>query len=137
MTGDKVFLLSKEEFMILAAAFGIRRMYGFSMESVRPDDQTVIQCMQNLMKREMLLSVDGKFQVLEPLASYFEQIRDEKTTVDVHKRSGRNCIVYINDFGVKVSISQRRPEMLEIQRIETGEIWKYLTDEGWIPERKE
>lgn len=136
MMNDQVFIFSKEEFLVLAAASGIHRMYGFTIGE-GPSDREAVLAMQRLSERRILLSVNGVFQVQEPAAALFRQIKEAKTTIDVHKRSGRNCIVYIGEYGVKVSVSKRRREMLEVQKIPIGEIWKFLTEEGWIPEERE
>lgn len=133
---EKVFLLSKEEFVMLAAASGIRQMYGFSIAE-EIEEEKALQAMQKLSEKGLLLSIDGKFQVQEPAAGIFRQIKEEKTILDVHKKSGKKCIVYLGEFGVKVSMSARREGMLEVQAIPLNEIWKYLTEEGWIPAEKE
>ena len=137
MMCDTIIILSKEEFLLLAAAAGIRQMYGFSMTDVNSEDQKILMSMQKLAEKNMIASIEGKFEVLEPLRSMFLQIKDAKTTVDVHKRSGRKCIVYIGEFGVKVSVSQRRQSALELQKIPNKDIWIHLTEEGWIPEDRE
>ncbi len=134
--GDQVFIFSKEEFLILAAASGIHRMYGFTMRE-EPSERKAVLAMQGLSERKILLSVNDVFQVQEPVAALFRQIKEAKTTIDVHKRSGRKCIIYIGEWGVKVAISRQRPEMLEVQKIPIGQIWRFLTEEGWIPEEKE
>lgn len=133
---DKVFIFSKEEFMILAAVSRIRQMYGFSLrEDI--EEQEVVLTMQKLTEKGLLFSDGGKFQLPEMIENMFLQIKNVKTTIDVHKRSGRKCIIYIGDCGVKVSVSRNRDEMLEIQCIPIDEIWRCLTEEGWIPESKE
>lgn len=132
---DKVLIFSKEEFMVLAAASGIRQMYGFSIDAGM-DDQTAVLVMQELAGKGLLLSIEGMFQIQEPAASLFSQIKEAKTVIDVHKRSGKKCIVYIGDFGVKVSVCERREGMLKVQKLPLGEIWEHLTEEGWIPEKK-
>ena len=133
---DKVYIFSKEEFMVLAAAAGISKIYGFSLKETI-DDQEAVLVIQKLTEKGFLISADGKFQLQEKIAGMFEQIRMVKTTIDVHKRSGRSCIVYIGDYGVKVTVSVNRGEMLEIQCIPLKEIWPCLIEEGWIPEEKE
>ena len=132
---DKVFIFSREEFIVLVAASGIRQMYGFSIYE-ELDDQNALQAMQNLVAKGQLLSVEGKFQVQEPVASLFLQMKEAKTTMDVHKRSGKKCIVYIGTFAVKVSLSRRGKGMLEVQGMMLSELWKHLTEEGWIPIEK-
>lgn len=130
---EKVFLFSKEEFVMLAAATGIREMYGFSLgENI--EEPKALQAMQKLSEKGLLLSIDGKFQVQDPVAGIFTQIRNVKTTIDVHKRSGKKCIIYIDEIGVKVSFSARREGVLEVQAIALNDIWKHLNEEGWIPE---
>lgn len=132
---DKVFIFSKEEFMILAAVSGIRQMYGFSLREDVEEHETVL-AMQKLTERGLLWSDGGKFKLPETVENVFSQIKNVKTTIDVHKRSGRKCIVYISDYGVKVSLSKNRNEMLEVQCIPIEELWKCLTEEGWIPEKQ-
>lgn len=136
MMDNQVFIFSKEEFLILAAASGIHQMYGFTIGE-EPSDREVVLAMQRLSERKLLISVNGTFSVQEPVKSLFFQIKEAKTTIDVHKRSGRKCVVYIGEWGVRVAISRQRPGMLEIQKIPSGEIWRFLTEEGWIPEEKE
>lgn len=133
---DRVVVFSKEEFMILAAASGIRQMYGFSVGE-KVDDEEAVQTMYQLAGRGVLLSLDGRFQIQEPVCSWFLQIKNAKTTLDVHKRSGKKCIIYIGEFAVKVSLSRRGNGMLEVQAMLQGDVWKHLTEEGWIPEGKE
>lgn len=133
---DKVHIFSKEEFMVLAAAAGISQIYGFPLREDMGEQEAIL-VMQKLTEKGFLLSVDGKFQLQEMMADVMAQIKAVKTTIDVHKRSGRSCIVYIGDYGVKVSASTVRDGMLEVQSIPLNEIWTCLTEEGWIPEEKE
>lgn len=132
----RVFIFSKEEFMVLAAASGIRQMYGFAVDEDL-DDQNAVQVMQKLAGKGQILSLEGRFQVQEPVSSLFLQIKDAKTTIDVHKRSGKKCIVYMGEFAVKVSLSRRGKGMLEVQGMALSEVWKHLTEEGWIPEERD
>ena len=43
----------------------------------------------------------------------------------------------IGEFGVKVSVSQRRQSALEIQKIPNKDIWIHLTEEGILACAKE
>ena len=61
------------------------------------------------------------------------QIIEAKTTIDVHKRSGKKCIVYMGKFCVKVSNARRGNGLFAVQAVPLGEIWNHLTEEGWIP----
>lgn len=134
---DKVYIFSKEEFLILAAASGIQEMYGFDMTGVGEENGELLLNMQKLVTKGYLYAVGEKFLIQEPIKSIFLQIKDVQTTIDVHKRSGKKCIVYIGDFGVRVSPSSRRKGMLEVQSIDLNDIWKFLQEEGWIPIKEE
>lgn len=134
---EKVYIFSKEEFLILAAASGIREMYGFDLSGVSQEKDELLLSMQKLATKGYLYSEGEKFLVQEPVKSIFLQIKDEQTTIDVHKRSGKKCIVYIGDFGVRVSPSVQRKGMLEVQSIALDEIWNFLREEGWIPMKEE
>lgn len=131
---DKVFIFSQEEFVVLAAASGIREMYGFAFDGPMEEPKTVL-AMQKLTEKGILTAIGEKFEVREDVSSMFSQIKNEKTIIDVHKRSGHKCIVYIGEYGVRVSFSKNREGMLEMQQLPISEIWAALTEEGWIPER--
>lgn len=130
------FLFSRQEFMVLSAVSGIEKMYGFSMEE-KVEEQEVLQAMQALTARNMLGSFDGIFQVQEPVRELFQQIKDAKTMLDVHKRSGKKCILYIGQFSVQVSALPNREGMLHVQKISNRDVWNFLTEEGWIPQEGE
>lgn len=134
---EKVYIFSKEEFVILAAASGIREMYGFEMIGVGEQTEELLLNMQKLVTKGYLYAEGEKFLVQEPVKSMFLQIKDVQTTIDVHKRSGKKCIVYIGDFCVRVSPSFQRKGMLEVQMISLKEIWNFLREEGWIPVKEE
>lgn len=135
MMENKVFVFSKEEFTILAATAGIYRIYGFPIAEDMDREKAVI-VMQELVTKGYLSSIDGKFLLQEPVAKLFQQIKDVKTMLDVHKRSGRKCIIYMNDAGTKISVSQRREDCFEVQMLSLDDVWKHLTEEGWIPEQR-
>ena len=134
---EKVYIFSNEEFLILAAATGIREMYGFEMNGVGEQTEELLMNMQKLVTKGYLCAEGEKFLVQESVKSMFLQIKDVQTTIDVHKRSGKKCIVYIGDFGVRVSLSIRRKGMLEVQSIALADIWNFLQEEGWIPMKEE
>ena len=134
---ERVYIFSKEEFLILAAASGIREMYGFDMTGIGEEPQELLPNMQKLVTKGYLYTEGEKFLVQETVKNMFLQIKDVQTTIDVHKRSGKKCIVYIGDFGVRVSPSFQRKGMLEVQSIALNDIWNFLQEEGWIPMKEE
>lgn len=133
----KVYIFSKEEFLILAAVSGIEEMYGFDVAGVGEETEELLLNMQKLVTKGYLSAEEEKFQVQEPVKGIFRQIKDVQTTIDVHKRSGKKCIVYIGDFGVRVSPSSQRKGRLEVQSIALDNIWNFLQEEGWIPTKEE
>ena len=134
---EKVYIFSKEEFLILAAATGVQEIYGFEMSGAGEETQELLLNMQKLVTKGYLYTEEEKFLVQEPVKNMFLQIKNVQTTIDVHKRSGKKCIVYIGDFGVRVSPSLQRKGMLEVQSIALNDIWNFLQEEGWIPTKGE
>lgn len=130
---SRVWLFTKKEFLFLAAAAGIRRMYGFQVDAGSMERADAVLTLQSLTRRGCLTAVNEGFELTELVKSLFLQIRDAATTIDVHKRSGRSCILYIGSAAVRVSPSMRRKEHMEVQEIPLCELWSFLQEEGWIP----
>lgn len=131
---NKVYLLTKHEFLLLAAAAGIQRLYGFDMNAGALEQEAAVYVLQDLTQRNYLQAIDGKFVLSEEMAGLFECIKGAETTMDVHKSSGRSCIIYMGRISVKVSQSMRRKDTFEVMSIPITEVWDYLQEEGWIPE---
>ena len=131
---NKVYLLTNREFVLLAAVAGIRKLYGFEMKADEMAQEEAIYELHNLAKKNYLKVVDGSFTFTEEMNGLFSQIRDADTTMDVHKASGRSCILYVGNRVVKVSPSMRRADVYEVMLLEQDEVWKHLKEEGWIME---
>lgn len=131
---DKVWLFTKEEFLLLAAAAGIRRMYGFPVDVQAMERKDAIYMLQKLSERGCLSAVNEKLELSGPIKNAFSVIRDASAAMEIHKNSGKSCILYVGSAAVKVSPSMRRREWLEVQEIPLADLWKFLKEEGWIPE---
>lgn len=129
---NKVYLLSKHDFLLLAAAAGMKGVYGFELDVESLERGDSIQILQDLTARKYMQVVDGKFVPVNEMAEIFGQIKEAETTLEVRKSSGKKCIVYIYDEGVMVSPSMRRKDMFEVMMIDKAQIWQHLQDEGWI-----
>jgi len=129
---NKVYLLSKHDFLLLAAAAGMKGVYGFELDVESLERGDSIQILQDLTARKYMQVVDGKFVPVNEMAEIFGQIKEAETTLEVRKSSGKKCIVYIYDEGVLVSPSMRRKDMFEVMMMDKAQIWQHLQDEGWI-----
>lgn len=127
----RVFIFSKEEFLLLMAIAGIRQIYGFSLGEDIQKSETILG-LQKLMEKGIVYSSEEQFHIRPDVAEMFEQIKNAATTVEVRKRSGRKCMIYIARTAVKVSFSKIREGMLEIQSITKENLWHALEEEGWI-----
>lgn len=133
MMKDKIYLIEKNEFLLLAAAAGITKIYGFNIQT---DDLTYednLLNLQGLVTKEYIVVENEKFILSSELCNIFAIIKDAQTYMDVHKKSGRKCIIYISDKAVKVSQSMRRNEVFEVNLVDNSDVWKLLVDDGWIP----
>lgn len=129
---NKVYLFTKHEFLLLAAASGIHRLYGFDMEAEKLEQETAVYMLQNLNQKGFLQAVEDKFVLKKEIALLFEWIKSAEAVMEVHKSNGRSCIVYMGSMAVKVSQSLRRKDTFEVMAVPAAEIWVSLQEEGWI-----
>lgn len=131
---DKIYLIEKGEFVLLAAIAGINRMYGFEVHADEMLKEEALEKLQNMVSKGYINTLTGKFVLSEELSEVFSIIKDVQTVMDIHKSSGRKCILYVSDKVAKVAQSLRRRDVFEISEIEKNDVWSLLVDEGWIPE---
>lgn len=132
---NKVYLLTNREFVLLAAVTGIRKLYGFEMKADAMEQEEAIYELHGLAKKNYLTVKGDGFILSEEMNGLFSRIRDADTIMDVHKLSGRSCILYVGSRVVKVSQSMRREDVYEVMLLEQDEVWKHLKEEGWITEK--
>lgn len=132
---NKVYLLTNREFVLLAAVAGIRKLYGFEMKADAMEQEEAIYELHGLAKKNYLTVKGDGFILSEEMNGLFSRIRDADTIMDVHKLSGRSCILYVGSRVVKVSQSMRREDVYEVMLLEQDEVWKHLKEEGWITEK--
>ena len=128
---DKVWLLTEDEFLVLASACGIKSIRFFSLNIGSVESERVIYTIHGL-RQKGLLEYGEDLHVTQEIKEIFETISDAYSTLELHKKSGRTCVIYMNDYAVRISKSFRRENTYEVSRMETNEIWSYLQDEGWI-----
>jgi hypothetical protein len=66
------------------------------------------------------------------MQNIFGTIREPNTTLEIRKKSGRSCLVYLDKYAVKVSKSMRRGNTFEVMLTEVDQVWNFLMDEGWV-----
>ncbi|MBS6395733.1 MAG: hypothetical protein KH452_01095 [Clostridiales bacterium] len=129
---EQVYLLEQGEFLFLAAAPGIQRLYGFELKTEELKRESALLLLQDLTAKGYLSVMEEHMQTTEPLRSMFLQMEEAETVMEIHKKSGRTCIIYLGAGAVRVSRSLCRNKRLELQRIPREEVWFYLNEEGWI-----
>ena len=132
---NKVYLFTGHEFLLLAAAKGIQRIYGFEMKAEELEQEDAVYLLQSLTQRNYLKTENEKFVLSEEVEAVFDVIKNAETMMDVHKSSGRSCVIYLERYGVKVSQSLRRKDTFEVMLLPVADVWGYLQEEGWIPEK--
>ncbi|MCC8029407.1 MAG: hypothetical protein LIO75_06405 [Lachnospiraceae bacterium] len=129
------YLLTSQEFILLAATAGITSLRGFDMNVDGIDREQAVAALQELTRRGLLENNGERFLAAGEIGDIFSVIREADTTLEVHKKSGKKCLFYLGEAAVKVALSARRPGVYEVMRMESADVWKHLTEEGWIPER--
>lgn len=132
---NKVYLFTGHEFLLLAAAKGIQRIYGFKMKAEELEQEDAVYLLQSLTQRNYLKAENERFVLSEEMEAVFDVIKNAETMMDVHKSSGRSCVIYLERYGVKVSQSLRRKDTFEVMLLPVADVWSYLQEEGWIPEK--
>lgn len=132
---SQAYLVSNEEFVMMAATAGIHEIYGFDMHLDEMEKTGAVHVLQELSKKGFVVSDGEKFRLTGVMEDIFHQIRDADTMMEVHKKSGRKCILYLGEQAVKVQKSMRRKELFELYQISLDEVWHDLQDEGWIPQK--
>ena len=131
---DIVYLLTHQEFALLLAAAGIRRIHGYGISPKPPDREDALHMLQILSRKGYLTGSGEQFVLSGEMKQIFAQIQDAASVLEVHKASGRSCLLYLGKGCVRLSGSLRRPEILELQRLDPDDVWEWLIEEGWIPE---
>ena len=129
---DKVNLLTNDEFILLAAAAGMSKLYGFDMNPEQLQRDEAIYVLQGLTQKGFIVSNGQNFSLIGEMKIIFEQIKECDSYIEVHKKSGRKCMLYIGTETIKVAQSMKRPQIYELMKIETAKVWRNLMDEGWI-----
>lgn len=132
---DKVIILTEQEVVLLAAANGMKKMFGFAVADTETKPDEIIYVMQKLVQNGYLEGKE-KFVLTPEIKRIFDLIENAQTILEVHKHSGRKCLIYVGSISVKVALSLRRRNCYEITEIPLNDVWKHLTDEGWITEEK-
>ncbi len=129
---NRILIISSKEYVLLAATAGMHHMYGFDMEADSISHAEAVMSLQDLTNKGYIKSNGDKFIIVGEMKLIFSIITNSRTMMDIHKKSGRKCIIYIYNEAVKVSESLRRPSYYELSRIPLEDIWNNLTDEGWF-----
>lgn len=129
---NEIFLVSNHEFLLLAASVGIESLYGFDLQPELLEKQEAIYSLQELTSKGWLCVEHGTFFPTGKIQEIFKRIKNAETIVEVHKKSGKRCILYISDCTIFVAESMRRNDMYEVSAYSTDDIWLNLQEEGWI-----
>lgn len=129
---NKVYTLKKHEFLILVAIAGMKKIYGFDLEGTSLEKEESLYILQDLVQKNYVRVEGERFLPVNDMEIILKQLCNVRTILDVHKASGRCCILYLSDMAVKITQSLRRKDMLEIMLMAKEQVWEHLQDEGWI-----
>lgn len=131
------YILSMNEFAILANRCGIQRIFSFLDNQAEPlKKETFIQTLHQLTKNEIINISDGMIQVQEPFRSFFEIIRKAKEALiidtDKSNRPGKCCYISDEKTILVTETSSTREDALRIYQIEKNKFVDRLEEEGYL-----
>lgn len=127
-----IYLITETEFILLASAAGIESLYGFELQSEKLSRADSIFALQELTGRQYMEVTQSGFKPMEIMAEIFAVIKEASSILEVHKKSGKTCILYIGDQTVYVAKSSRRKGIFEVGTMSVEDTWGFLEEEGWI-----
>ena len=128
---DKIWLFTEEEFLVLAAACGVKKIFGYAIDAEKMKRENIIYSIQGLQQRG-LLEISDSIRATKEIQDIFNVISEPNTMLEVRKKSGRSCLIYLDKYAVKVSRSMRRENTFEVMLTEVDQVWNNLMDEGWV-----
>lgn len=130
------YILSMNEFAILANRCGIQRIFSFLDNQSEPlTKETFIHTLHQLTKNKIIDMSDGIIQVQEPYRSYFDIIKKAKEALiidtDLNNHPGKCC--YLSDETILVTeVSGTRKDALRIYQIEKNKFVDRIGEEGYL-----
>lgn len=129
---NEIFLISSHEFLLLAASSGIKSLYGFDLQPELLEKQEAIYLLQELTNKGWVKVEQGRFSPKGKMGEIFKRIKHAETIIEVHKKSGRRCILYIADYAIWVAESLRRTGIYEVSVCQIQSTWLKFQEEGWV-----
>ncbi|WP_455713945.1 hypothetical protein [Anaerosporobacter sp.] len=131
------YILSMNEFAILANRCGIQRIFSFLDNQSEPlKKETFIKTLHQLTRKKIINVTDGGIQVEEPYRSYFELIRTAKEaiTIDTDKSNypGKCCYISDEKTILVTEASATREDALRVYEIEKSKFVNRLEEEGYL-----
>lgn len=131
------YLLSLNEFAILANSCGIQRIYSFvGNQSEQMKWETFIHTLHQLIKKDIVNVSEKMIHVKEPYSTFFKMIKeaDKVITFDTDKNhySGKCCYLTKENTILITETSNTREDTLRIYQIEKKEFTDYILEEGYL-----
>lgn len=131
------YLLSLNEFAILANSCGIQRIYSFiGNQSEQMKWETFIHTLHQLIKKDIVNVSENIIQVKEPYSTFFKMIKEAKKviTLDTDKNlySDKCCYLTKRNMILITETTNTREDILRIYQIEKKEFANYILEEGYL-----
>ncbi|WP_167955904.1 hypothetical protein [Anaerosporobacter faecicola] len=131
------YILSMNEFAILANRCGIHRVFSF-LESQHETmgKETFIQILHQLMKKGLVTLEQDTFQVKQPFTSYFAQIKSAKEAITIETDkgvyAGKCCYLSDDDRILITESTDTREDAIRMYQVEKKEFLGRILEEGYL-----
>lgn len=131
------YLLSLNEFAILANSCGIQRIYSFiGNQSEKMKWETFIYTLHQLVKKDIINVSEKIIQVKEPYSTFFKMIKeaDKVITLDTDKSlyPEKCCYLTKGNMILITETSNTQEDTLRIYQIKKREFVNYILEEGYL-----
>ena len=134
---QRKYLLSMNEFAILANRCGIERIFGYvDCSQEQMTKELLIQTLHQLTKKGMMTISETGVSVKEPYQSYFQSIKNSKEAIvidtDQSIYPGKCCYLSADDSVIITESSDTREDTLRIYPIKKEELVDCILEEGYL-----
>lgn len=125
-------LLYVKDIEVLLAMENVEGYIGFS-SSEELDEESVIQQIYQLVKREVLAVSDEKVKILEPFANIIQDIKASEVVIQLESDHNQKKCCYLGERILVSELSETREHQVVFYYQEMEEFMELLEEEKYLP----
>lgn len=134
---EEILILQQLEFEILAAAVGIKSIYGLQSQ-IEMNEKNVLYHMHEMVQNGILRAENQSFRIEEPFRTAIIGIKeaDRLLSVRAEKDFKRNCCFYLGEKLVTLEESESDEHAIRIGIYERENFWKVMEERDFVPKER-